>query len=95
MSTKLQTLAARREALVARSQAQRAVLAAATAQLRGSLGFAERVFGVARRIHAHPLLAGAVVGVLLFARPFRALRWISNGLAAYAAFKQARQLLRR
>ena len=94
MSGKVAELTARREALIARSHAHRAALAAATAELRASLGFAERVFGFARKVRAHPVLAGALVAALLLVKPVRTLRWVSNGLAIYAAIRQARGLFR-
>ena len=92
--SRVERLAARRAELLARSHAQREALAAATAELAASLGFAEKLFGFARRVRAHPVLAGAAVAALLFLKPVRVLRWLSNALTLLVAVRHVRQLLR-
>lgn len=78
-SARERQLASRRARLVARSAAQRALLASQAAELGRSLDGVERGISVARQLTARPLLLGAAAATLLLVRPGRAVKWIGRG----------------
>jgi hypothetical protein len=60
-------IARRKERLAARSQFQRAAIAANFRELHGPIDVADRALGVARFLRAHPVLvAAAVAAVFVF-----------------------------
>jgi hypothetical protein len=71
----LDALAGRRRDLVARSDENRVAIAAVTSHLERRLAVAEVVVNVARRLHRHRFLIGAVA-VFLLATPGGARKWI-------------------
>ncbi len=77
MSSNAQSPAARRLALVAQSEANRAALTSTMDEVEHKLAIAERVVSVARRIHRHRGILGAVAAWLIFA-PKSARTWISR-----------------
>jgi hypothetical protein len=95
MSRPFKTLAARREALIARSEQQRAALRAAAAELERSLAFVDRAAAAVARIKREPLLAGltaAAIALLVLSRR-GALKWISYAATAYSLTRRVRALL--
>ena len=75
MSSHLEVLAVRRRDLVARSDENRAALGVVFNGLERRFGIAEVVVSIARRIHRHRFLVGAVA-VFLLAAPGGARTWI-------------------
>jgi hypothetical protein len=61
-------IARRKERLSARSQLQRAAIAADFRGLHGPIGIADRGLGVARFLRAHPLVVVAAVAVVFVFR---------------------------
>lgn len=72
MISRLRRLQARREALVARSAAQRAHITAALAPAVRKLATADRLVATLR---AHPMVTGAAAAGLILIGPHNVLRW--------------------
>ena len=85
MSRRDQTLAQRREELVARSAAQRAALAGHAAPL---LGRAEALDRIVLRIRRYPLLTAAVAGAVVFLGSRRIFDMATRALTIYALFRR-------
>ena len=91
------SLAARREALVAQAQLQRAQLQTAAAEIRKRLSFTDGVFAVAARIKREPVLIGtiAAAAATLLIRPRGIIKWIGYAATAYSLVRRVRSLLQR
>jgi hypothetical protein len=94
LSARERQLANRRATLVARSSAQRALLAAQAADLGRSLGGVERGIDLARHLTARPLLLGAGAAALLVLRPTRAFKWITRGALLTSVLRRGLGLLK-
>jgi len=68
VSSRLETLAARRRALIARSDEHRAALVGTVGDLRGEIAAVDAVIATVRRLHRHRVLVGAAAVGLLLAR---------------------------
>lgn len=79
MSSRLHALAERRKALIARSDDERAELAAIFGGIENKLGFAEVVVASARRLHRHRFLVGAA-GVFMLLSPITTRIWIRRAI---------------
>lgn len=95
MRTRIKDLAARREALVARAAAQRALAADATAGIRRGLVSVERGLGIVRYLARKPLAIGLGLAAiaLLIAKPRQTATWLGYALTAYTMFRRARRAL--
>ena len=82
---RLQSLAQRREELVARSSAQRGALVAAAAPIARRAAAADRVLTYVR---AHPVLSSAVVGAVALLGPRKLLELGTRAVALYALIKR-------
>ncbi len=83
--SRLQTLAQRREELVARSSAQRSALVATAAPIARRAATADRALAYVR---AHPLLSVAVVGAVALLGPRKLLELGTRAVALYALIKR-------
>jgi len=83
----MQLLAQRRVALVARSAAQRAAIAAALQPAIRKLAAADRVLEALR---AHPFVAGIAAAALGFLGPRRLLGWAARALPLYSLLRRSR-----
>jgi len=94
MSAHLAELAARREALVARSAQQRAGMREAMRGIRRGLALADRTLSIVDRIKRKPLAAALVAAAiaLLLASPRRTFKWVSYGLSAYSLVRELRRI---
>jgi hypothetical protein len=95
MITHINQLAARREALVAEAEAQRAQAADVGAEIRAGLGFVDRGMAFVRSLRRKPLAVGVALAAvtLLIARPRMAVKWLGYGITAYTVLRRARHLL--
>jgi hypothetical protein len=82
---RLQTLAQRREELVARSGAQRSALVAAAAPIARRAATADRALAYVR---AHPVLSSVVVGAVMLLGPRKLLELGTRAVALYALIKR-------
>jgi hypothetical protein len=87
----------RRDALIARSEAQRRQIAESAQSLKSAFHAVDRALGIARYMRAHPLLAGAAVAAAALVgrgRLLRRLAWalpiVSLGLRAGRALRKPR-----
>lgn len=83
--SRLQTLAQRREELVARSSVQRSALVAAAAPIARRAATADRALAYVR---AHPLLSVVVVGAVALLGPRKLLELGTRAVALYALIKR-------
>lgn len=83
--SRLQTLAQRREELVARSSAQRSALVATAAPIARRAATADRALAYVR---AHPLLSVVVVGAVALLGPRKLLELGTRAVALYALIKR-------
>jgi hypothetical protein len=95
IGNRLIALAARRERLLMRAQAQRERIATSVGALAGPIGLVDRAIGGARWLRMNPavLAAGAVVLVIL--RPRGAFTVARGGLRVWAAWRALRTPQRR
>jgi hypothetical protein len=95
MTTHIAELAARREALIAEAEAQRAQAARVGAEIRAGLGFVERGTALLRTLRRKPLAIGVALATVTFliARPRAAVKWLGYGLGAYSLLRRVRHLL--
>ena len=94
MSSRLEQLAARREELVAQSDALRARLAGTTEGIEQVLHIADLGVTAGRYVTARPLLSWLAIGaVVLIVKPRRALRGLSFAVTALSVVGQIRQIL--
>jgi hypothetical protein len=75
VNSQLDRLAARREALVVRSDQERAALMATFGGIERRFALAETVVAAARRLSRHRILVGAA-GVVMLVAPFAFRSWI-------------------
>lgn len=92
MPTRLQLTTARRQALVAQSQALRLKLLVASQDLRGSLGAGQLRAGALRALTRHPLLTIGIALATVWMGPRRLLRFASLGLAGWSLVDRLRRL---
>lgn len=83
--SRMQTLAQRRDELVARSSAQRGALVAAAAPIARRAATADRALAYVR---AHPLLSVVVVGAVALLGPRKLLELGTRAVALYALIKR-------
>ena len=83
--SRMQTLAQRRDELVARSSVQRSALVAAAAPIARRAAAADRALAYVR---AHPLLSVAVVGAVALLGPRKLLELGTRAVALYALIKR-------
>ena len=98
MSSPVQTLAARRAALIARAQQQRATLQLVSAEVQRHLAFADRAYALVERIK--PLAKstgrpGAAALTVFALRPKRALNLIGYAATTYSLARRIRSRLSR
>ncbi len=95
MSVSIKALAARREALIARSELQRIELRLAAGQIEQRLAIVDRALAVVERVKRAPLLGGsiAMIVALMALQPRRTLQWISYAATAYSLTQRVRTLL--
>lgn len=94
MISRLEQLAARRERLVAQSDALRARLAGTTEGIEQVLRVADLGVAAGRYVRDRPLLSWLTIGaVVLIVKPRRAVRGISFAVTALSVFGQIRQIL--
>jgi hypothetical protein len=94
MSSRLEQLAARRERLVAQSDALRARLGGTTEGVEQVLRIADLGVAAGRYVKARPLLSWLTIGaVVLIVKPRRALRGVSYAVTALSVVGQIRQIL--
>ena len=95
MITRPRQLAARRAALVARAASLRARAGDASAEIRRTLGWAERGLALVRGATRRPVVVGLAAAALavLIAKPRQAATWLSYGLTAYSALRRIRRAL--
>lgn len=96
MSSRLAILVARREALVARSEAHRAERRTIMGQLHREIALVETVVGAARLVRRSGPLIGIAVAGLLVVGPVRIVRWFGSAarFAPYVigAYRVARSI---
>ena len=80
-------LVARREALVQRSAAQRARIAAALAPAVRKLAAADRALEMLR---SHPFVAAAIAVALGYLGPRRLIFWAARALPVYSLLRRSR-----
>ena len=85
MSSRDQTLAQRRDELVARSAAQRAAI---SGHARPLLDKAEALDRIVVRIRRYPLLTAAVAGAVVFLGSRRIFDMATRALTIYALFRR-------
>ncbi|HZP94191.1 MAG TPA: YqjK family protein [Burkholderiales bacterium] len=96
MSSRSDTLARKRQALIARAERERVQLAQAAQGVKAATRIADRVITIARYLRAHPLLVGIAAAALVLAGRGRALRWAVKALPAVSiAMRLGRGLVRR
>lgn len=83
--SRMQTLAQRRDELVARSSVQRSALVAAAAPIARRAATADRALAYVR---AHPLLSVVVVGAVALLGPRKLLELGTRAVALYALIKR-------
>jgi len=93
--TRPRQLAARRDALVAQAALLRARAADTSAEIRRTLGWAERGVALVRGATRRPVVVGLAAAALavLIAKPRQAATWLSYGLTAYTVFRRIRRAL--
>ena len=79
MNTIAETLAARRQRLIAQAASQRAALSHQIEPWRARLAIADRGVAVVRGAGRHPLLLTGVAVLLVLWRPRRAVQWLQYG----------------
>jgi YqjK-like protein len=88
-------LAQRREALVARSSAQRHEVAAAAAEITARLDRIDQRIEAVRRFFRRPwLLAGAVAAALVLLGPRKLLQIVSRSAFLFSTAQRVAQLVR-
>jgi len=94
MSSRLEQLGARRERLVAQSDALRARLAGTTEGIEQVLRVADLGVAAGRYVRDRPVLAWLAAGAaVLIVRPRRAVRGLSFAVTALSIFGQIRRIL--
>lgn len=93
MRTRLDTLAARRGALVEQSDSLRMRLAETTPALKQILGVADVGMAAGRYVRQRPLLLALGMAALLVVKPRAALRFVSIALTAISLFGRLRRRL--
>ena len=93
MSTRLAEVVRKREALVARSAAQRAALAAHVSGLQGLLKIGNTAMGIGRALRLHPALTVVAATTLLqgLVRRHRLLLWAGRALTLWELFRAFRE----
>jgi hypothetical protein len=88
-------LAARRQALIAKCEQQRALMREAMRGVSRGLAVADKTFAILHRVQRRPLAVAIFTALagLLVASPGRALKWLSYGLTGYSLFRQLRRIL--
>lgn len=89
MSTVAETLAARRQRLIAQAASQRAALSHQIEPWRARLAIADRGVAVVRGAGRHPLLLTGVAVLLVLWRPRRVVLWLQYG---WMGWQMARKL---
>lgn len=87
MTPSLSRIEKRRDALVARSTAQRAEIAAALAPAARKLAAADRVLETLR---SHPFVAGAIAVALGYLGPRRLIFWAARALPVYSLLRRSK-----
>jgi hypothetical protein len=85
MIGRLRELEVRRMALVERSAAERAAIAAAVSPLARGVAAVDRIVGSVR---AHPILAIAAAGAVVLGRRGRLVDWVARGAAVYSLLRR-------
>ena len=93
MSTVAETLAARRQRLIAQAASQRAALSQQIEPWRARLAVADRGVAVLRTAGRHPLLLTGVAVLLALWRPRRAVQWLQYGWMGWQLAGKLRSLL--
>lgn len=92
MNTVAETLAARRQRLIAKAAAQRAALSQQMEPWRARLAIADRGVAVVRTAGRHPLLLAGVAVLLVLWRPRRAVQWLQYGWVGWQVALKLRAL---
>ncbi|MFC3109828.1 YqjK family protein [Undibacterium arcticum] len=93
MSKHAQHLAQRRQALIARSQQQRAIISLQAQQLTRSLSIVDLGLAMVAKVKGNPLLLSAVLLGLLVIKPRRVLSVLRTGLVALQAWRSVGPVL--
>src|SRR5262245_7204731 len=95
MITRPRQLAARRHALIAQAALLRARAADSGAEIRRTLGWAERGVALVRGAARKPMVVGLAAAALavVIAKPRQAAAWLSYGLTAYTVLRRIRRAL--
>jgi hypothetical protein len=92
MPTRLHVLTARRQALVARSEALRGDLVASADRLRRSLEFGQIGASALGALRRHPALVVGIGVAVWAAGPKRLLRMAALGLGAWSLYGRVRRI---
>jgi len=93
MKGRLEALAARRQALVARSDALRETLEQSAGSLKGTFRFFDIGFAVGRAFGRQPVLLLGLAGAVILLRPRRVLSGLSIALTAVSIYQRLRRAL--
>ena len=95
MITRPRQLAARRHTLVAQAALLRARAVDSGAEIRRTLGWAERGVALVRGATRKPVVVGLAVAAVavLIAKPRQAATWLSYGLTTYTVLRRIRRAL--
>ncbi len=94
MNNKLNELAARREQLVARAAAQRAVLSQTAESWQPRLVWIDRGIAALRYVQRYPAALAGVGLVVAALRPLRAAGWVQRGFILWQIGRSLRNTLR-
>lgn len=94
MKTRMLELAERRARLLAEVDRQRVLAADAAGGVRAGLAFSDRGLAFLRTVTQKPVVVGvtATAIALLFAKPAKAIGWLSYALSIYAVIQRVRRL---
>lgn len=95
MSGHAEKLLLRRQALIAKSQAERMLLVLQGRQLKASLSFAEMGVQVAEKLVKRPAIAAALVAAILILKPRRILPFLGKALSVWQIWQRMAQALRK
>lgn len=91
MNSRLAILVRRRHALMARTEAQRAGLAALVGRWRVPLAVADGAFRIGWALHRHPAIPAVAVALLVQLQQHRALLWSGRLFALWEVYQLMRE----
>lgn len=90
----IESIAQRREALVARAARQRDDIASALATLRTPLAVADKGVAAVAYVKSHPGIAAAAVVAAVIISPRRTLRWVQRAVIVWRGLRWVRNSAR-